>query len=144
MKLTTAVKNNITALSGHLLSNELISSDNDTDLRNTQLSEVDRAAKLVELVRCKVQLSPDNFYKFIKILEEEKQTYEHIIVNLNETLVSLKEGITYYTCTWYYSSSLAGQTLIPLSMRGERVWKLWPEFCDCFINLHSTYKIINN
>ena len=92
-KLTTAVKNNITALSGHLLSNELITSDNDTDLRNTVLSELDRAAKLVELVRCKVRLSPDNFHKFIKILEEEKQNYEHIIVDLKEMLVSLKEGI---------------------------------------------------
>ena len=97
-KLTTAVKNNITALSGHLLSNELISSDNDTDLRNTQLSELDRAAKLVQLVRCRVQLSPVNFHKFIKVLEEEKQNYEHIIVDLKETFDSLKEGnIIIYT-----------------------------------------------
>lgn len=93
VKLITAVKNNITALSCHLLSNELISSDNDTDLRNTQLSELDRAARLVDLVRCKVQLNPANFHKFIGILEEEKQSFENIIADLKETLDCLKEGI---------------------------------------------------
>ena len=40
--------------------------------------------------------------------------------------------------------SLAGQTLLsPFSKRGERVWKLWPDFCDGRINLHGMYKIIN-
>ena len=40
--------------------------------------------------------------------------------------------------------SLTGQTLLsPFSKRGERVWKLWPGFCDGRINLRGTYKIIN-
>ena len=93
VELITAVRSNITALSGHLLSNDLITSNNDTDLRDTTLrSELDRAAKLVELVRCKVQLSPDNFHKFTKVLEGEKESYEDIIIVLRKTLDSFKEG----------------------------------------------------
>ena len=92
-KLRTAVKSNITALSGHLLSYELVSPDNESELRNPQQPELDRAAKLVDLVQCKVQLNPANFYKFIRVLEEEKQNFENIIADLNKTLDSQKEGI---------------------------------------------------
>ena len=39
-------------------------------------------------------------------------------------------------------TSLASQTLLsPFSKRRKRAQKLWPEFCDGLINLHSTNKI---
>ena len=92
VELRTAVKNNITTLSGHLLCNQLITSENEEELRIISQSESDRAAKLVGFVQHRVELNPDNFCTFIKILEKDEKNYEYIINLLKETCDSLKKG----------------------------------------------------
>ena len=90
--LRTAVQSNLTELSGHLLGQQLITSNSDKELRNGMLEESTRAAKLVELIQNKVELNPDNYHAFIKALEEDKQNYQDILKVMKEKYNALTEG----------------------------------------------------
>ena len=78
-KLLKAVQNNIIALGAALFAEDLITDDNYTSLKIESRSEVNRAAELVGYVMNKVELSPENYHKFVKILKEEGATYKEVL-----------------------------------------------------------------
>ena len=83
MELRTAVKGDLTGLSGHLFAEGLISDDNCSELRNRNVEEADRAARLVELVQRRIKLDPQNYFKFIDVLvERDSQYYSSILRTL--------------------------------------------------------------
>jgi hypothetical protein len=91
-KLRAAVCNDLVRLSGYLLEKGLISQENDSGLRNRYVEEVDRAARLVELIQQKVKLDSRNYVQFTSILEEEKHHYSDILRILREAYSSLTQG----------------------------------------------------
>ena len=81
-RLTTAVKNELTPLSQELVARELISVDQGVELRNGNVSALDRAANLVALVTTKVEQDRKNFYNFVEILNDNQSTYKKILEDL--------------------------------------------------------------
>ena len=81
-EVTTAIKSNLTSLSGGLLSRDLISQENDALLRNQLKSEEDRAADLVSLVLDKVKLNKENYRIFIDILRTSGDHFKDLLSNL--------------------------------------------------------------
>ena len=77
--IRTAVRANLTQLSGELLAKGLISPESDVKLRDRAQSEEDRAAELVTLVMDQVKLNPDNYKTFIDILKESGSHFNAII-----------------------------------------------------------------
>lgn len=55
-------------------------------------AEVKRAARLVELIRNKVQLNPVHYHTFIGVLEEDSVTFEDSLRHLKVTYHSLTGG----------------------------------------------------
>ena len=89
----SAVVNHLTNLSVYLLAKNLISSDQDVELRNRTVHKCDRAASLVQFVRDKVQQNSDNYHSFINILKEmDKMTFQDILKHLNDTYHSFAGG----------------------------------------------------
>ena len=85
-QLTTAFEHNLTELSGHLLSNGLITARQSHELRNQMHSESDRAAKSIDFVLNRVELAPVECYnKFVEALEKDKHTYELVLKLLKPT-----------------------------------------------------------
>ena len=78
-KLRVAVQNSLTSLSCHLLEKHLITPEHDNELRNGRTGEPERAARLVELVRHKVELDHENYYTFVSILEADSGYYNEIL-----------------------------------------------------------------
>ena len=75
-ELRLAVRPELISLTGSLLAVRLISLDNDIELRNMAHSEVERSAKLVELVQNKVrQNRPRHYHSFIGILQGNQDQY---------------------------------------------------------------------
>lgn len=81
-EVTTAVKANLTSLSGRLLSRNLISSESDAKLRNESKSEEVRAADLVSLVLDKVKLNKENYRIFIDILRTSGAHFSDLLSKL--------------------------------------------------------------
>ncbi len=81
-EVTTAVKANLTSLSGRLLSRNLISSESDAKLRNESKSEEVRAADLVSLVLDKVELNKENYRIFIDILRTSGAHFSDLLSKL--------------------------------------------------------------
>ena len=71
-------------LGGFLIARGLIESNDECELRNATVSKDERAATLVELVRNKVKLDPQNYIKFIGILQEDGEYYKEILRSLSE------------------------------------------------------------
>ena len=92
--------NDLVRLSGCLLEKGLISQENESKLRNRYVEEVDRAARLIDLVQQKVKLDSQNYVQFTSILEEDEHHYNDILRILREAYSSLAQGKhTYmYTC----------------------------------------------
>ena len=90
--IRTAVKANLTQLSGALLAKHLISPGSDVKLRDRSQNEEDRAADLVTLVMDQVKLNPDNYKTFIDILKESGPHFENIIQLLPCPLDPLPRG----------------------------------------------------
>ena len=67
--LRTAVQPHLFILGASLISEDLISTDNDSDLRNTMHSEPGHAARLVEILQLKVKLEPQNYHTFVRMTE---------------------------------------------------------------------------
>ena len=84
VELRAAVSNSLIQLSGYLLARGLITRDNDSYLRNEMSSMASRAANLVELIQRRVQLDPQNYFKFINILKEDSAYYSDILRRLSE------------------------------------------------------------
>ena len=91
-KLTAAVCSGLVRLSGCLLEKGLISQENASGLRNRNIEEADRAARLVDLVQQKVKLDSQNYVQFTSILEEDEHHYSDILRILREAYSSLAQG----------------------------------------------------
>ena len=79
-ELRLAVRPDLISLTGSLLAARLILLDNDIELRNTAHSEVERSARLVELVQNKVQQNPCHYHSFIGILQGNQDQYRDILL----------------------------------------------------------------
>ena len=82
--LRTAVQTHLFSLGASLLSEELISTDNDSDIRNTMHSEPERAARLIEILQLQVKLEPQNFHTFLSVLDNDRDIYKDILKTLRE------------------------------------------------------------
>jgi hypothetical protein len=78
----TAVKANLTTLGGRLLSRNLISPQNDANLRNQSRSEEDRAAELVSLLLDKVKLNKENYRIFTDVLRTSGDHFNDLLSKL--------------------------------------------------------------
>ena len=85
VRLTNAVKNELTPLSLELVARELISVDQGVELRNGNVGAADRAATLVALVTNKVEQDRKNFYIFVEILIDNRSEYKEILEDLLPT-----------------------------------------------------------
>ena len=84
-ELRLAVRPELISLTGSLLASRLISPDNDAELRDTShSSEVERSARLVELVQNKVQQNPRYYHTFIGILQGNADQYRDILQRLEQ------------------------------------------------------------
>ena len=87
-ELRVAVRSTLVSLSGSLLANRLISFDNDIKLRDPVKSELERSARLIELVQDKVRLNTRHYHSFIGILRENQDQYSDILQLLEQTYCS--------------------------------------------------------
>ena len=90
-ELRLAVRSELVTLTGSLLVSRLISLDNDIELRNTAHSEVQRSAKMVELVQNKVRQNPRHYHSFIGILQGNQDQYRDILQRLEHTYEGHKQ-----------------------------------------------------
>ena len=90
-ELRLAVRSELISLTGSLLATRLISLDNDIELRNTTHSEVERSARLVELVQNKVRQNPHRYHSFIGILQGNQDQYRDILQHLEQTYQAHKQ-----------------------------------------------------
>ena len=118
--LRRAVQSNLISLSGVLLAAGLISADNESELRHLQHTEVDRAARLVELVRNKVHQDSRHFNTFLGVLCSDNSQYADILHKLNETRRSLSR-----TEPGGQTAASAGAVANQGSTRGVQVKGLW-------------------
>ena len=85
-RLKAVVEPNITALSGDLLSKNIITEDTHTRLINHYVDANFRAAELVNAVLSKVKWSPQDYWKFVDILKGNEDYYGDIITELEKPL----------------------------------------------------------
>ena len=78
-KLTKAVQDHITPISAELVANDLITTESQDALRNSQLPKIERAADLVKLINTKVEQNPANYHTFVKILDEDRATFKDVL-----------------------------------------------------------------
>ena len=87
-KLTRAVKNDLIWLSAELVSSQLITADKGAELRNGKIDEVERAVNLVKLVTDKVEQDRNNYHLFVRILIENRSTYEDVLKYLEPIYIT--------------------------------------------------------
>ena len=61
-------------------------------MRNRMQPEASRAARLVELIRDRVEQNPKSYHKFIEALEADEPTYGDILEQLKEKYESLSRA----------------------------------------------------
>ena len=81
-QLRHSVKANILTLGGELLAARLISDEHEERLRDTNVNERERAAKLVSLVLNKVQEASQHYHAFVDILKKDLSQHETVIQQL--------------------------------------------------------------
>ena len=92
-EIITAVKSNLTSLSGRLLSRNLISPENDAKLRNQTRDEEDRAAELVTLLLDKVKLNKENYRIFIDVLRTSGDHFNDLLSKLETSEAQESVGV---------------------------------------------------
>ena len=90
-ELRLAVRSELVSLTGSLLATRLISPEGDAEVRNTSHSEVERSARLVELVQNKVRQNPRYYHSFIGILQGNQDQYRDILQQLEHTYQAHQE-----------------------------------------------------
>lgn len=96
-KLTRAVKNDLVWLSAELVSSQLITADQGAELRNGKIDELERAAHVVKLITDKVEQDQKNFRLFVRLLIENRNTYEDVLKCLEPVYINTGTyGITVY------------------------------------------------
>ena len=89
--LGLAVRDDLVGLSSALIAARLITRNNGESVRNQMVHQLsDRAAMLVNLVQTRVEQNPQNYQKFIDVLEREKLKYEDILKKLKTTYEKYK------------------------------------------------------
>ena len=83
-ELRLAVRSELISLTGSLLASRLISPECEAELRNTFHSEVERSARLVELIQSKVQQNPRHYHSFIGILQGNQDQYGDVLQRLEQ------------------------------------------------------------
>ena len=83
-ELRLAVRSELISLTGSLLASRLISPESEAELRNTAHSEVERSARLVELVQNKVRQNSRHYHSFIGILQGNQDQYRDILQRLEQ------------------------------------------------------------
>ena len=83
-ELRLAVNADLLWLCGELHAHQLISDDNEKSLRNRNVDEADRVAKLCSLAIDKVRLDPENYHVFLRVLKKKEQLFKEIIALLGE------------------------------------------------------------
>ncbi|MCG8625111.1 MAG: hypothetical protein MJE68_24325 [Proteobacteria bacterium] len=78
-KLTRALKNNITPICADLVANDLITTEQQKNLRNPMHDAIERAADLVQLLTDKVEENPANYHTLIRILGDDTATYGDVL-----------------------------------------------------------------
>ena len=78
-KLTRALKNNITPICADLVANDLITPDQQRNLRNPNHDAIERAADLVQLLTDKVEANTANYHTLVRILGEDRATYGDVL-----------------------------------------------------------------
>ena len=91
-QLKDAVQDDLDSLSGELLAANLISSDNDSHLRNPHVSAAYRAADLVAYVRTRVALAASDYHVFIEVLKKREADHKNILKILAEEYQTLDHG----------------------------------------------------
>ena len=81
-EVRTAVKSDLTSLSGSLFSRNLISPENEANLRNQTRNQEDRAAELVSLLLEKVKLNKENYRIFIDVLRTSGDHFDDLLSKL--------------------------------------------------------------
>jgi hypothetical protein len=69
----------MTPLCVDLVSNHLITPDQQRKLRNSSHDAMERAADLVEHLTDKVEENPANYHTLVKILEEDNAAYKDVL-----------------------------------------------------------------
>ena len=88
--LRLAVRDDLVGLSGALVGAWLITRDDGENMLNSTIPQSGRAAMLVSLIQAKVEQNPQNYQKFIDILERDKLKNEDILKKLQETYEKYK------------------------------------------------------
>ena len=91
--LRLAVRDDLVGLSGALVGAWLITRDDGENIINQTVPRSGRAATLVSLVQARVQQNPQNYQRFIDILERDKVKNEDILKKLHVTYEKY-EGMT--------------------------------------------------
>ena len=90
--LTTAVKDDLTLLSGELLAAGLIAENNAASLQIQFIGPAERAAQLVGYVLNRVSLNTDNYHSFVGVLEKRKDVHKDILKTLDKKFRELGES----------------------------------------------------
>ena len=78
-KLRIAFQDKLLSLTENLRAASLITDDNVVEVNSVNQLRTERAARLLELIRNKVRLDPDNYNKFVKVLQQDPQQYKDIL-----------------------------------------------------------------
>ena len=127
VRLTDAVKNELTPLSQELVARELISVDQGVELRNGNVGAVDRAANLVALVTNKVGQDRKNFYCFVEVLTNSRSVYKEILEDLQPIYNTGMSGIRCLLPTRPQEGGERNGDLLYILVRDEN-WSRGPNF----------------
>ena len=89
--LRLAVKNHLINLGSRLMAENLISSYQDEQIRNPQLSASDRAANLVMFIQDKVHEDSQYYHTFMKVLAHNYLLYQPVYMKLQHTYAELQQ-----------------------------------------------------
>ena len=78
-KLVDALKDDLSSLSGELLAEGLINSDNEAALRNQSHNPADRAAHLAGFIRNRVKVDPGSYAVFIETLKKRETDHKSLL-----------------------------------------------------------------
>lgn len=90
--LRVCAQNNLLSLSCELLAARLISDDNEESLRNSQIGEAERAAKLVSLVMNKIKEDCSNYHVFLDVLKKDDQ-YNIVVKKVEDSFAHHSSGL---------------------------------------------------
>ena len=91
-ELRRSAEPNLISLCGELLRARLINEDKEKSLRNRSVEEAHRAAELVSLVTNKVREDPENYHKFVAILNNYERQYKTVITLLEKRYEAWRKG----------------------------------------------------